>query len=71
MRPQVFRPACCSAPLTPATQGSEAAFRVDVIVTPEEVIQVPDARRGPGILWHHLADDKVAQIPALAAQRPR
>jgi 5-formyltetrahydrofolate cyclo-ligase len=48
---------------------TEHDFRVDVIVTPDEVVQVPDAKRGPGILWDHLTDEKIAQIPALAARR--
>jgi 5-formyltetrahydrofolate cyclo-ligase len=50
---------------------TEHDFRVDVIVTPDEVIPVRDAKRGPGILWNHLTEDKIAQIPALAARRPR
>jgi 5-formyltetrahydrofolate cyclo-ligase len=46
-------------------------FRLDLIVTPDEVIRCPeDARhRPPGILWDHLDPDKIAAIPALATRR--
>jgi 5-formyltetrahydrofolate cyclo-ligase len=46
-------------------------FRVDLIVTPDEVIRCPDAHRPPGILWDHLDDDKITSVPALATRRPR
>jgi 5-formyltetrahydrofolate cyclo-ligase len=48
---------------------SEHDFRVDVIVTPEEVIRVPDRRRkgSPGILWDQLDADKRDAIPVLSA----
>lgn len=49
---------------------TEHDFRVDLIVTPNEVIRTPRTRRGPGIVWDHLSDDKIAAIPALAARRP-
>jgi 5-formyltetrahydrofolate cyclo-ligase len=42
-------------------------FRLDLIVTPDEVIRCPAHRRPPGILWDHLDDDKRAAIPALTA----
>ncbi|MFC4001780.1 5-formyltetrahydrofolate cyclo-ligase [Prauserella oleivorans] len=48
---------------------TEHDFRVDVIVTPHEVIRVPKPKRSPGILWDHLAEDKIAAIPALASRR--
>jgi 5-formyltetrahydrofolate cyclo-ligase len=40
-------------------------FRVDVIVTADEVIRVPKRRRkrSPGILWDHLDADKREAIP--------
>jgi 5-formyltetrahydrofolate cyclo-ligase len=43
-------------------------FRVDLIVTPEEVIRVPrsDRRRPPGIVWQDLDEEKIAAIPVLA-----
>ncbi len=44
-------------------------FRVDRIVTPEEVIRCRRVRRPRGILWDHLSDEKVAEIPALEALR--
>jgi 5-formyltetrahydrofolate cyclo-ligase len=46
---------------------TEHDFRVDVIVTPDEVIRVPKRRRkrSPGILWDHLDEDKRAAIPVL------
>jgi 5-formyltetrahydrofolate cyclo-ligase len=48
---------------------AEHDFRVDAIVTPEEVIRIPARRRkrSPGILWDHLDADKRAAIPALSA----
>ena len=42
-------------------------FRLDLIVTPDEVIRCPAHRRPPGILWDHLDQDKIDAIPALAA----
>jgi 5-formyltetrahydrofolate cyclo-ligase len=44
-------------------------FRVDLIVTPEEVIRTPAPRRPPGILWDHLDQDKIAAIPVLRQLR--
>ncbi len=41
-------------------------FRVDVIVTPTEVIRCPRVERPPGIVWSDLDDDKIASIPILA-----
>jgi 5-formyltetrahydrofolate cyclo-ligase len=46
-------------------------FRLDLIVTGEEVIACRRAHRPPGILWEHLDAAKVAAIPALAARAPR
>jgi 5-formyltetrahydrofolate cyclo-ligase len=42
-------------------------FRVDLIVTPDEVIRTRRARRPPGILWDHLDEGRIDEIPALAA----
>jgi 5-formyltetrahydrofolate cyclo-ligase len=42
-------------------------FRVDLIVTPEEAIWCAEPYRPPGILWEHLAQDKITEVPALAA----
>jgi 5-formyltetrahydrofolate cyclo-ligase len=46
-------------------------FRVDLVVTPDEVIACPAAPRPPGILWHHLDRDKIGAVPALQAERDR
>lgn len=48
---------------------TEHDFRVDRIVTPEEIVRCRRSRRPPGILWDHLTEEKIAAIPALAAQR--
>ncbi|WP_007024378.1 5-formyltetrahydrofolate cyclo-ligase [Saccharomonospora iraqiensis] len=45
-------------------------FRVDLVVTPDEVIRTPERRRSPGILWQDLTEDTIASIPALARRRP-
>lgn len=45
-------------------------FRVDVIVTPHEVIECPPAPRPQGIIWEHLSQEKIEAIPVLAAQQP-
>jgi 5-formyltetrahydrofolate cyclo-ligase len=42
-------------------------FRVDLIVTPDKVIWCGEPRRPPGILWEHLQQDKIAEVPVLAA----
>jgi 5-formyltetrahydrofolate cyclo-ligase len=44
-------------------------FRVDRIVTPDEVIRARRSRRPPGILWDHLDPERIAEIPVLAALR--
>jgi 5-formyltetrahydrofolate cyclo-ligase len=46
-------------------------FRVDVIVTPDEVIRCPSSRRPAGILWHDLKQEKIDAIPALAERAGR
>jgi 5-formyltetrahydrofolate cyclo-ligase len=43
-------------------------FSVDLIATPTQVIHCGPARRPAGIYWDHLTDEKIAAIPALAAQ---
>jgi 5-formyltetrahydrofolate cyclo-ligase len=45
---------------------TEHDFRVDLIVTPDEVVRTPEPRRPPGILWGHLDEAKIASIPVLA-----
>ena len=44
-------------------------FRVDLMVTPDEVIRSPRRRRPPGILWEDLDTGKIDAVPALAARR--
>jgi 5-formyltetrahydrofolate cyclo-ligase len=42
-------------------------FRVDVVVTPEEVIRCRRGRRPSGILWDHLDEGRTEAIPVLRA----
>jgi 5-formyltetrahydrofolate cyclo-ligase len=44
-------------------------FRMDLIVTPTEVLRPPGStrRRPPGIIWSDLSQAKIASIPAIAA----
>jgi len=44
-------------------------FRVDLIVTPDDVIRCPSGRRPPGILWDHLDASKIEAVPALAERQ--
>jgi 5-formyltetrahydrofolate cyclo-ligase len=44
---------------------TEHDVRVDVIVTPGEVLRTPERRRPRGILWDHLDEEKRAAIPVL------
>jgi 5-formyltetrahydrofolate cyclo-ligase len=46
---------------------TEHDFRVDLIVTPDEVIRPGRRARPPGILWEHLDEEKIESVPALAA----
>jgi 5-formyltetrahydrofolate cyclo-ligase len=46
---------------------NEHDFRVDLIVTPDEVIRTRRCRRPPGILWDQLDEEKRAAIPVLAS----
>ena len=41
-------------------------FRVDLVVTPDDVIRCRRGHRPRGILWDHLDPRKVEEIPALA-----
>jgi len=49
---------------------TEHDFRVDLIVTPDEVIRPGERRRSPGVIWEHLDDERIEAIPLLAARRP-
>jgi hypothetical protein len=42
-----------------------------LIVTPDEAIWCAEPHRPPGILWEHLDQDKIAEVPALAALAAR
>jgi len=46
-------------------------FRVDLVITPTEVIRTGAHRRPGRIHWSELTDDQIAAIPALDALRPR
>lgn len=46
---------------------TEHDFRVDLIVTPDEVIRPGRRARPPGVTWEHLDEGKIEAIPALAA----
>ena len=45
-------------------------FRVDIVVTPDEVVRTGARRRSPGVIWDHLDDETIGAIPVLAARRP-
>lgn len=47
---------------------TEHDFSVDLIMTPDEVIECSGHRRPRGLIWENLSAEKVAEIPALAAQ---
>lgn len=48
---------------------TEHDFRVDLVVTPGQVIRTDADRRPPGILWDHLTAEKIASIPVLAGRQ--
>jgi 5-formyltetrahydrofolate cyclo-ligase len=47
---------------------TEHDFSVDLIVTPDEVIECEPQRRPSGLYWNDLTADKIAAIPVLAAR---
>lgn len=47
---------------------TEHDFSVDLIITPDEVIECPDRRRPRGLVWDDLTPDKIVAIPILALQ---
>jgi 5-formyltetrahydrofolate cyclo-ligase len=49
---------------------TEHDFRVDLIVSDEEVVRCRRVRRPAGILWGHLDEEKIGAIPSLAALHP-
>ena len=46
-------------------------FRVDIVVTPDEVVRTSARRRRGHIDWSELDDEQLAAIPALAERAPR
>lgn len=50
---------------------TEHDFSVDLIVTPDGVIECGPPRRPTGLIWEHLGDEKIAAIPVLAARQTR
>ena len=46
-------------------------FSVDLIVTPDEVIECPHRRRPRGLVWDDLTMEKIEAIPVLAEQARR
>jgi 5-formyltetrahydrofolate cyclo-ligase len=52
-----------------ALPETEHDFSVDLIVTPDEVIQCGPPRRPSGVVLEHLSTEKVKEIPALAVYR--
>jgi 5-formyltetrahydrofolate cyclo-ligase len=51
-----------------AMPETEHDFSVDLIVTPDEVIECEPQRRPSGLYWNHLTAGKIAAIPVLAAR---
>ena len=49
---------------------TEHDFRVDIVVTSDEVVRTGTRRHSPGVIWEHLDDETIATIPVLAARRP-
>lgn len=49
---------------------TEHDFSVDLIVTPDEVVECGPSRRPAGLIWDDLAPEKIAAIPALAIRAP-
>jgi 5-formyltetrahydrofolate cyclo-ligase len=48
---------------------TEHDFRVDVVVTPDDVVETRAGKRSPGILWHHLEETTITAVPVLARLR--
>lgn len=46
-------------------------FRADLIVTPDETIWCTEPHRPPGILFEHLQQDKIAEVPILGTLAAR
>lgn len=50
---------------------TEHDFSVDLIVTPDQVIECGRPRRPDGLAWEHLNQEKISAIPVLAARSRR
>lgn len=44
-------------------------FRVDLIVTPDEIVTCPRVQRPSGLMWAHLDEARIKAIPVLDRQR--
>lgn len=44
---------------------TEHDFRVDLVVTPDQIVRPRTRKRPSGILWAHLDEEKIASIPVL------
>jgi hypothetical protein len=64
------RTASRTGPTVKTQAETEHDFRVDLIVTPDEVIACGAPRRPPGLMWEQLDAAKIAAIPALASLVP-
>jgi len=50
---------------------TEHDFRVDLVVTPERVIRTETRKRTSGVIWEHLDEARISEVPALWALRER
>lgn len=48
---------------------TEHDFSVDLIITPDEVIECSNRRRPRGIIWNDLTPEKIKAIPVLAQRK--
>ncbi|GGM74652.1 5-formyltetrahydrofolate cyclo-ligase [Longimycelium tulufanense] len=46
---------------------AEHDFRVDIVVTPHEIIRCLSGRKRAGLVWNSLSAEKIATIPVLSA----
>lgn len=44
-------------------------FRVDLVVTPDEVMRCPGGHRPAGVLWDHLDEERETAVPVLTRLR--
>ncbi len=54
--------------ISEALPETEHDFSVNLIVTPDEVIECGPPRRPGGLYWEHLTAEKIAAIPVLATR---